>query len=152
MIQRIQSLYFLLLAIVASLLIFLKLATLTSGELKVDVFFNSIKGGGEVAVESALFNLSVLALMVVSLIAIFLFKNRKAQLLITKINYLITTVLLIGIYLYLSAVMAAEFSSTPSIETGLAIYCVPLLIVFNFLAGRGVSKDEKLIRSVDRLR
>lgn len=86
-----------------------------------------------------------------SLIAIFLFKNRKTQLLLASVNYLV--ILGIAIMMYVYSLYMGYFEEK-GIDGSFTMYAaIPLaLVVFNFLASRGIQRDEKLIRSMDRLR
>jgi hypothetical protein len=81
---------------------------------------------------------------VLALITIFLFGNRKLQL---RLSYL-------GIFLTL-ALLVLYFLELQNFTTGtVAFWCVfyfATLVCF-ILAARGIKKDQKLIRSLDRLR
>jgi hypothetical protein len=80
------------------------------------------------------------------LISIFLFKNRKLQMRITLVALLVS---LLNIFLYYNETkkfIAAESSLDLSC---VFVFAIPVLL---FLAFRGIYKDEKLIKSVDRLR
>lgn len=87
----------------------------------------------------------------ISLIAIFLFKNRPLQ---AKLALL---AVLVGVLLLVLAVFVTKttLDQTPSggsahFALGLAM---PLLApLFNWLAARSIRKDESLVRSMDRLR
>jgi hypothetical protein len=79
-----------------------------------------------------------------ALITIFLYKNRKLQLRLTYVGIFITAVLL-----------TLYFIEIGHFNTGTialwAIFYIAILVCF-ILAARGILKDEKLIRSMDRLR
>jgi hypothetical protein len=77
-------------------------------------------------------------------IAIFLYKNRKRQLTITVINCILSVVLIV---LY--------FLEIQKFDTGIiSLSCLFTLAIpiFLFLAARGIWRDEKLVKSLDRLR
>jgi len=77
-------------------------------------------------------------------IAIFLYKNRKRQLTLTVINCILSIVLIV---LYILEIQ--------KFETGIiSLSCLFALAVpiFLILAARGIWRDEKLIKSLDRLR
>lgn len=81
-----------------------------------------------------------------SLIAIFLYKNRKLQLRLTTGSVLLSigTILL---YLW------QKQSFIPEESTYSLTAIIPILIpIFTFLAARGIWKDERLVKSADRLR
>lgn len=95
--------------------------------------------------------LLALVLIVLPLVAIFMFKNRKSQKrmamlgIVANAGFLAAAIMLIGNIT--NKVPAPKDSSyLPGIV--LPIVC----IVFITLAIRGINKDEKLIRSQDRLR
>jgi peptidoglycan/LPS O-acetylase OafA/YrhL len=76
--------------------------------------------------------------------AIFLFNNRKLQL---RLTYLTTVVTLGLLTLYL--IQTGQFANG-TISLWCIFYFAVLLCLI--LAARGISKDEKLIKSMDRLR
>jgi hypothetical protein len=80
----------------------------------------------------------------IALATIFLFKNRKLQLQLCYLGILVTVLLL-----------AMYFLETGNFYSGnialWAIFYFAILICY-ILAARGVWKDQKLIRSMDRLR
>jgi hypothetical protein len=86
----------------------------------------------------------------VQMLAIFQFKNRNLQ---KRLCFI--AIILIGSS-FLSAFFAAAANVTTIKVIGVAYkwgLSLPLIsIVFTFLALNGINKDEKLIRSADRLR
>lgn len=82
-----------------------------------------------------------------SIFTLLKYKNRKSQLSLGKANYF---VLLITItYMFLS-VKNDIVSEDPTY--GIGLYLLVSAIPFVFLANRGIKNDEKLIKSLDRLR
>ena len=94
-----------------------------------------------------LINILVIALTVVTILT---FKNRIRQVRLVRFNMLLSILLIVGIFfLYPNLVMnTAEAES--EWEAGAYIPIVNLLLPF--MANRSILKDEKLVRSVDRLR
>ncbi|MBT8326538.1 MAG: DUF4293 domain-containing protein, partial [Bacteroidia bacterium] len=89
------------------------------------------------------------AIGILALIAMVMFKNRKLQTLLSGFNYLF--ILGMIVVMYLNSLNIKFFENGESSFTFYAL--LPLsYIFFNFLAMKGVRKDEKLIRSMDRLR
>jgi dipeptide/tripeptide permease len=139
MIQRIQSVW-LLLASVATLLgfrfAFFSGNTIAADKSKVFKDFTATS------------NLPILvltaALGLIALMAIFLYKNRKLQLQ-TIWAAIVLSILIIGLY-YMEA---QKFIESRYNLTAVVTLAVP---VFAMLAARGVSKDQKLVKSLDRLR
>ena len=75
---------------------------------------------------------------------IFLFKNRKMQLKLCFLGIFLTIVLLALYFLEMSSFYSGSIALW-------AVFYFAVLIFF-ILAARGISKDQKLIRSMDRLR
>lgn len=90
------------------------------------------------------FTILTLLTAVLALITIFLYKNRRLQLRLTYAGIFLTVALL-ALYLveirYFTAGTIALWS----------VFYFAILVCF-ILAARGILKDEKLIRSMDRLR
>ncbi len=141
MIQRIQSLW-LLLAGIAGLITYKM--PLWSGKLQ-DGSIKNFVGSENLALFA-----SIVATCLLGFITIFLFRNRKTQ----KNLSLLGMLLSVGI-------IALEFFSVDSYKSSLnfmesswqigAIMPILMVILF-FLAYQGIRNDEKLIKSVDRLR
>lgn len=125
MIQRIQSI-FMLLAGIATLLLFW-----TSQDVEFS-FFSFIIG---ILIGSTFGN-------------IFNFKNRKRQILLNNISIIINA-LLIGIlgYWLLNLSGGIDFP-----EKGIEPIFPLIAIVFLLLANKNIGRDERLVKSVDRLR
>ena len=81
-----------------------------------------------------------------SLFAVFLFKNRKQQLRLTLITLLVAIVNLVLYFLQIKKFIPGQgtFSLT-------AVFAI-VTPVFLLLAIRGIRKDDKLVKSLDRLR
>ena len=127
MIQRIQSIY-------------LFIAALISGVL---IFFVSL-WSNEVILALAMF----LGSAVLSLVTIFLFKNRKLQFVLGRVNILLNFFLL-GVFVYWTLTVPGEMEIS---EKGIGMFIPVLSIVFLVLANKAIKKDEDLVKSVDRFR
>jgi uncharacterized membrane protein len=97
---------------------------------------------------TATFNIWILiitiALVCIAAIDIFLYKNRKLQGRLALLGILIS---LLNIFLY--------YKQTHRFDTGnydLTALLALVLPVFFFLAARGIYRDQKLVKSLDRLR
>jgi len=88
---------------------------------------------------------SILALVVafIAVVTIFLFKNRKFQITLIGLNYLI---LLAALVVYVWNDSVTEFFKDWT------FYFLLMSFVTLFMARKGVKADEELIRSADRLR
>lgn len=138
MIQRIQSVWLFLAAAFDALTFRLPFY---SGDWNDDTVTDMVDLNAQTTIWFTI--LSVLA-GALGLATIFLFRNRKLQL---KLIYLGIFVSIVLLTLY--------FLETRDFSTGnfalWAIFYFAILISF-FLAARGVRNDEKLVRSMDRLR
>jgi len=141
MIQRIQSLWLIIVAITAfatSRLVLFE-GSLPNGTILPFNFASSL-----------ILSIIIIALGILALICLFLFKNRKLQFKLSVFGLIFS----IG-FLFLEYFMVEDFKKDHSIMTGsyeLGALLPVLMIVFFFLAARGIYRDEKLIKSMDRLR
>ena len=89
----------------------------------------------------------VVAAGLLLLFAIFLFRNRKLQVNLATVAIIITLAYVAyGVALWISDPASAQ----SSIDFGVTL---PILsVIFSVLAARYIRKDEKLVRSADRLR
>ncbi len=90
--------------------------------------------------------------IVLSLVTIFRFKNRKSQSGLTWLNILIT----IGLQAWLFFKIT-NFRSDPANSTLQGYYWIGtflpfITLILLFMAKSGIRKDEKLVKSLDRLR
>lgn len=83
-----------------------------------------------------------------ALITIFMFKNRKLQFVLNRLNIILNFTLL-GVLVYLSLNLSGE---TAVSEKGIGMFLPIVSIVFLVLANKAIKKDEDLVKSVDRLR
>ena len=97
-------------------------------------------------------NLETLLLFIVSavlsLLTIFLFKNRKLQMRLNGVNILLN-ILLIGYLTFSVSKLPGGFLDS---EKGIGLFVPFVSIVLLFVANRFIKKDEKLVKSVDRFR
>lgn len=155
MIQRIQSLYLLISALILFVVFYLPLGYVDSevpAKFTICGFFDGdsgdlIRANGELAT-------LLLITVAVQLISIFFFKNRKIQALIVQVCLIL--ILLIAV----SALLFGDIFSLADIvgDAGVRInynWNVTLLgisWILTFLALRGIRKDEALVRSANRMR
>lgn len=136
MIQRIQSIYLFIAALISGVLIFF--VSLWSNE-----------AGEAVYVEDVILALAMfLGSAVLSLVTIFLFKNRKLQFVLGRVNILLNFFLL-GVFVYWTLTVPGEMQIS---EKGIGMFIPVLSIVFLVLANKAIKKDEDLVKSVDRFR
>lgn len=149
MIQRVQSLYLLLASMVIILVGVLKIATISNAEQSADIYYWSILGSEGTGAWVLTFTVPLAALSFI--LTISQYKNRILQLKLSKLNYLLLAGVVIGIYLTTGSVV--DSIGEGALQTrGMASYLPLGGLALNFLAIRAIMKDEKLIKSVDRLR
>ena len=92
----------------------------------------------------------IIGLGTLSLVAIMLFKNRKSQYRLTMTTLFLT----IG-FIFLEYYVIEDFKKDNVIQTGsyqIAALLPVVMVILLILAARGIRKDEKLVKSLDRLR
>ncbi|QCX00896.1 DUF4293 family protein [Aggregatimonas sangjinii] len=136
MIQRIQTVYLLIQALVAGVLPFF--VNLWSDAEGMEIYAKN-----DIMISIAFYTSAAL-----SVIAIVYFKNRKNQFVINRLN-IILNLFLLGFFVYRSLNLSGETSVS---EKGIGMLIPIVSIVLLFLANRGIKKDEDLVKSVDRLR
>ncbi|WGH76953.1 DUF4293 domain-containing protein [Tenacibaculum tangerinum] len=145
MIQRIQSIYLFIAAIVAGVLPFWAglwtNAKTNANVYSIDLFLENTLLQKCVPI---LFFISAL----VAIVTIFLFKNRQLQFVLNRLNILINLFLL-GLLIYLSQTLSGEASVS---EKGIGMFFPIVVILLLVLANKAIKKDEDLVKSVDRLR
>ena len=136
MIQRIQTIYLLLSAAVGGGLIF------------VFNLWTTIENTLVFAKDDILYFGLFLGSAALSLISIFMYKNRKSQFVLGRLNIILNFILL-GLFVYLSLNLSGE---TLVSEKGIGMFLPIISIVLLVLANKAIKKDEDLVKSVDRLR
>lgn len=138
MLQRIQTIWLLLAGVAAFLT--LKLPYYTGIQATTTTPYqelNAISGGIPIL-------LLTIAIGVLALVSIGLYKNRTAQLRLSVVAIVLEAVL---IFLYYQKV--SSFTQGTYALTAILHICI---ILFFVLAANGINKDEKLIKESDRLR
>lgn len=147
MIQRIQSLFLFLGGALMLAVLGFPFAT-TESVIAGSAYFND-------AAFSARDNLALLALYglsgVLALAAIFLFRNRTLQMRLAIFSA-IAGVLAIGLTILFFWQDSKALESLAPVQDGVSAYLPVLGLIGLFLAYRYIGKDEKLVRSMDRLR
>ncbi|MDX1365167.1 DUF4293 domain-containing protein [Arenibacter latericius] len=136
MIQRIQTVYLIVVILLGAVLPFFV-------NLWSDAAGNEIYADNAVFISIVFYGSAVLALM-----AILMYKNRKNQFVMNRLN-MILNLFLLGFFVYRSLNLSGETSVS---EKGIGMLIPVFSIVFLVLANRAIKKDEDLVKSVDRLR
>ena len=136
MLQRIQTVYLLMAAGTSAGLIFVCNLWITNNG--VSIF----------AKDDLLYLGLFLGSAILSLITIFMYKNRKLQFVLGRLN-IILNFFLLGFFVYQSLNVSGE---TAVSEKGIGMFLPIVSIVLLALANKAIKKDEDLVKSVDRLR
>lgn len=147
MIQRIQSLYLLISTILSATLLALPFAEIAKDGA---VYIFSAKGivlDGVVKQSGLLVLIGIALIVLLHLVSIFSYKSRPLQ----KKLVLFCMISLLGLFGLLFYYSNFSFESAKVVfQTG---FTFPLIaIIIDYLAIRGINKDEALIRSIDRIR
>ena len=153
MIQRIQTVYLLLSAVLISLMHLLPIAKIYPGANAV-IEFRSFGFYYENTSESLIPSVPVLLLFcvvgVLYLVAVFLYRNRNLQARICRLNILLL-IGSIGLMAYY-IIHVHKQTDAGGMTAKIAAIFPLIVIVLTWLAIRGILKDEALVRSVDKIR
>jgi hypothetical protein len=147
MLQRIQTVYLLISAILIGLLFALPIAEIANGTDIYEFSLNGITSNGAIT-QSAL-PVAVLAgiILLLHIFVIFGYKKR-----IRQIRFLVFTILLMlglfGMFFFFTYYTFKDAQISFKISAAFPL----VAIILDYLAIRSIGKDEALIRSIDRIR
>ncbi len=147
MLQRIQTLFLSGAIVLIGLMSLWPLATIA----EVDY---TIFGGGFTASQNLLpFPMSFIGYLIMAtlLVTIFLFKDRKRQLLLGRMSYVLILAYIVVASISLEGVISG-LSDRNAVSYGISLFLPLLALGLIHLANRGIKRDEELVRSLDRLR
>lgn len=153
MIQRIQSVFLLVAAIVTIVLIFMPVGDIYTAEAQYTfTCFNVHLPNGQVVMSTLYIALILILSACLSLYAIFKYKDRMKQTRIVSINMLVFLVaIMLMIWVYPDYIFQKKFEMAGfRFNYWIMIFVLPPVCMF--LANRFIRKDEQLVRSADRLR
>jgi ABC-type branched-subunit amino acid transport system permease subunit len=150
MIQRIQSVYLLVVTILLVVCLCTPVGSYIAADYSVSEFTNlsitSPDGVKDYAPWALFAILSVAALLAV--VTIFLFKNRMLQIRLT----IFSTILLVGYYATLITFIFMLKGENNTYSASWTVCLPAVAIILNWLAIRAIGKDEVLVKAYDRLR
>lgn len=159
MIQRVQTLYLLLATIFTGLLLFVPLASSDISNMHADltawgIYVTDMTNNGLITqvLSHSWFGILLTVTTLLPFATIFLYKNRKRQMLLCIVEIILLAVSA-GLLIYLQQTdMLIEGMAQPKFvllsQSGLLL----LSIVSVWIARRRITKDEALVRSLDRIR
>jgi len=155
MLQRIQSIYLFLAGLVIFALFLFPLAHnvyVDNMPLSITVTGTYVDAGGQQALKDHFVGLTAATAIIgiLPIIIIFFYKNRKQQ-----ITLCYSTILVIIGYSFWMAQAAKQVVGGITLQPanfGIGLFLCPLAIVLVIFAVKAIQRDEKLIKSADRLR
>lgn len=162
MIQRIQSIFLLLVAVILVATLFMPIWTKVDPSAMEEVDMNSFKvvyysvseqGMRTVMATQDAHWIAVLLILgaAIALFSIFQYKNRLRQMQLASLNSLVMGGAFVLCYSY--STKANELLAPQQLGTFLTgFYLIGVALLFNLLANRFIRRDEKLVRSADRIR
>ena len=154
MIQRVQSLFLFVGAVLLSLDLFIPTWKWTSGTdgITLDAFNITFQLGKIVTTKAFPYiGLGLILTILLSLYIILQFKNRSLQMKLCLLNAL----LIFGVtgLIYWGSKEAASLTLIPAPgDYTIAFFFPSLAVMLNLFAMRAIKKDEELVRSADRMR
>lgn len=154
MIQRIQSVYLLVVTVLMAVVLFAPLGWFAGDGAEFTLRALGLKNAAGEVVQSTL-HLAILAVAaaLLPLVTIFLFRRRMLQLRLCAVEavLLLGTALMEGIYYFLGWRFFAQTQfHAQALRPAIALPLVCLL--FAYLAARAILRDEALVRAADRIR
>lgn len=148
MLQRIQTIYLLLGAGFLSGAAFSPLARLSTPVSESPIFSDGVFSATD---QSGLLILLLLVAFLL-LVAVFLFRNRRAQTLLTKVGLAATLLVVAAIAAYMLNASRNQLPELAALRPAIGALLPVAGLVAQVLALRNIQKDDKLVRSMDRLR
>lgn len=155
MIQRIQSIYLVLVIVLSLLLLNGSIMTFSDPAGKDAILtsagkLSELNGKLISQVTGSWMLISLLSLIaLLSLVSIFLFRKRTIQMKLT-IAVLTLGAILIAVCSWLALAVIHDYNMM--LKAGLKMAFPVLILLFSILAFLGIRKDERLVKSYDRLR
>jgi len=147
MIQRIQTVYLLLAAILLGLIYFLPVAVIQAADAVYQLDISGVKKAGELITSGLPLLIFLTAVILVHVVTIFLYRKRLLQVKIL----IMSIILVLGLF---STFFWFAYMGFKGAEVGfkLTIAIPAVVIILDYLAIKAIAKDEALVRSLDRIR
>lgn len=157
MLQRIQTIFLTLVVILGVLASFMPVLSFTNAESTYLMnLYKTVSVSESADMLSKNMGVGVLqgVVQLLALVIIFLFKNRSLQMKLAKLNILLIALEIAAIVMYIDTVKTAMGEAANNIEIGVKFGAIiPVLsLILTYLAIHFIKKDDKLVRSADRLR
>ena len=158
MIQRIQTVYLSLAVIALALIFAFPLAQFFSENgayvFSVTGLKNMVPGEPEAFTAMVFFPLIIVTagIALLTVFTIFEYKNRPFQIKLTNISVLSSIALIMGVFFFYIPMIEKKINIVPDYSKAFGIYLPLVALVFLIMANRAIKRDDKLVRSADRLR
>lgn len=157
MIQRIQTVYLAIAAILLAVAFFFPVMSfIDEGQVWLEVYLKGFwdKSYPELGLNKLML-LPLQLLIVITILmagfAIFLYKKRKLQMRLVRLGIVLVLVVVALVFFYYGNILGKVTSTIPDFNhTG--IYLILGSLVMLVLANRSIQKDDNLVRASDRLR
>jgi amino acid permease len=154
MIQRIQTIWLTIITVLSSLLCFGTIFSLTdeaknSFSLEFEGIYKNSPGSHDLINGTPLVAMLLILISFLSIIALLLFKKRKMQMKAVLV-LIFFSLSLLGLLVYYYLYIINTYNAKP--DNGIKMFLPLIIFILGLLAYSGILKDEKLIRSYDRLR
>ena len=152
MIQRIQTIYLVLAALLLGLTFAFPFATysLSQG----DVIFNAYgvtENVGEINTYFPYY-ITIALSMGLALFSILQYKKRKLQITVGRLVYILLSVTIAFVFIDFYSLKEQFEIDSASVSCGVSMFLPVAALPIMFMANRNIRKDEDLIKSLDRLR
>ena len=152
MIQRIQSVYFLLAGLFPAILFFLSLLSFEcSGQTySLSAFSFGVSGQPALHTPYGVIVFTILS-TVLPIFTIFKFSNRPLQIKLAKYTLFLLALLAVTFAVY-AWTFVGDYPQATNFTPGFGLLLWALAVVFTILAKKAVQRDEDLVRAADRIR
>ena len=152
MIQRIQTVYLAISALLLGLIFAFNFATYHTETGNYIFSVNGISPKGSNANVILPYAIVIPIIIAIIVFAILQYKKRKVQIKIVRLAYLLILITLALLFFDLSNIEKALKINQENASYGAGIFLLAASWPLVFLANRAIKKDEELVKSVERLR
>ncbi|MFO7867706.1 MAG: DUF4293 domain-containing protein [Bacteroidales bacterium] len=154
MIQRKQTLFLIISAVLTGLTLLFPFAEFLSNHGTISIHAFEIHDNDTQLLEEPVpvltMGITIIIISLISLTTIFLYTKRLLQIRLVRYT-IILKVAIIAVLIYFAYILQ-QSQVDLTIVPGNSTLCIVLAFVFDILAIYGIKQDEKLVKSVDRIR
>ncbi len=155
MIQRIQTVYLLLAALLTGSLFFLTLAEMAGDQMFYQLWWRGVyqvEAGSQPQMVLPTWAISILTILttLVSLVTLFLYKKRILQIRLCALNLGLLAGLS-GLIFYMAKATAKELGAA-DVSFNWPLVLPLIALILTIMAIKAIGRDEALVRSLDRIR